>query len=503
MRQSPVKVSPARNPPKLDFFDKVAHDSGSVCHQKPAKWHTAAQAATIAGSYRRKGPTVKLKTEVDFKNARHPGKSRATGEPISGPVRFATSEQGLFLSVSPTGSKSWILRTKRDGVRLSRGFGQYPETSFDMAKREAWKFRSELAEGAVPETQIARARAMQTENVFEPFARRYHATLRPQFKNAKHSAQWLSTLETYVFPIIGQKVVHKLTVDDVLKCLTQPKARNGVVAPLWTAVHETATRVRQRIEAVVEAYDGITGLVQRNPATQRRIKQFLKSIPKRIRVKHHASIPHATVAPFMRELAVFRSESARALEFLIHTCTRTNEALGARWREFDLKAGVWTIPAERTKTQVDYRIPLSSPVLAMLKARKQGKPTDFIFRGGNSTDDKVEAFSGSAFLELSKPMRKTWGHFTPHGFRATFRTWASDTKAASFDICEMALGHAIGDDTVAAYQRGDMLEVRRELAEKWSAFLLSANVVPFKRPERVIPRKSAKAARPARMAKAA
>ena len=253
----------------------------------------------------------------------------------AGPGRHGDG-RGLFLYVKPSGTRSWVLRYQVQGRRRDLGLGAYPDVTLAMARERALEARRLIADGEDP---IAKKRQAKPKT-FKDAALELIEHKRPGWKNAKHAAQWISTLEAHVFPKIGQLQVAKVTTSDVIATLT----------PIWTKTPETANRVRQRIEAVLDYAAALGIRASDNPARWRGHLDHLLPKPAKIRaVKHHPALPHAEIAEFMANLSARQGVATRALTFTILTAARSGEVLGMRWNEVDLENGIWTIPADRMK----------------------------------------------------------------------------------------------------------------------------------------------------------
>ena len=238
-----------------------------------------------------------------------------------------------------------------------------------------------------------------------------------------------------------------------------------VLEPIWTTKAETAGRIRQRIEAVLDSATARGYRSGENPARWRgHLQNLLPALTKVRRVQHHPALPYTEIGAFMAELRKETGLAARALELLILTATRTTEAIAARWFEIDLEQKIWTIPAERIKAGREHRIPLSSAAVALLHQLAKTKVNEFVFPGRPG-----KPLSDGALLKLLKRMMGS--NLTTHGFRSTFRDWAAEQTNFPRDVAEMALSHAIGDKVEAAYRRGDLLEKRRRMMEAWAAFV--------------------------------
>ncbi len=367
----------------------------------------------------------------------------------AGPGRHGDG-RGLFLYVKPSGSRSWVLRYQVQGRRRDLGLGSFPDVTLAMARDRATEARRLIAEGEDPIAKKQQARP----KTFKDAALELIESKRPGWKNAKHAAQWTSTLETYAFPKIGQVQVAKIETADVIAALT----------PIWSTKPETANRVRQRVEAVLDYASALGIRTGDNPARWRGHLDHLLPKPTKVRaVKHHPALPHAEIADFMVQLQIREGVAARALGFTILTVARSGETRGATWAEIDLQAKTWTIPANRMKAGKEHRVPLSKTALALL--------------GGKRGDDKLifesEAKPGKQISDMSMTAvlrRMGRDDITVHGFRSTFRDWAGETTGFPREVIEAALAHGIKDKAEAAYARSDLFDKRRKLMEAWALF---------------------------------
>jgi integrase len=277
---------------------------------------------------------------------------------------------------------------------------------------------------------------------------------REGWTNAKHAAQWSTTLETYAYPKIGERDVASITTEDVL----------DVLKPIWSAKHETATRLRQRIEAVLTAAKVRNLRSGENPAAWRgHLQALLPAIAKTQRVKHHPALAWKDLPAFVSELRARNSISATALTFTILTACRTGEALGARWGEINLETALWTIPGARMKAKRPHRVALSPAVVKLLKTLPEGAGDKLIFPGAK----RDRPLSSMPMLQLLRGMRPG---LTVHGFRSTFRDWVGEATSYPRELAEHALAHVVSDATEAAYRRGDGLERRRKMMQDWADF---------------------------------
>lgn len=372
---------------------------------------------------------------------------------------------GLYCAASKSGAKSWRFVWRAGGKRREMGLGSFPAVTLAKARERAAEARAQLAGGVDP---IAARKAERPVPTFGEAADRLIADLGPQWRNAKHRAQWAMTLSTYCGAIRERKV-SEIETADVL----------AVLQPVWLAKPETAARLRGRIERVLDAARARDEREGENPARWRGHLDHLLPARQKLTRGHHAAMAYADLPAFVAELREREALAALALEFLILTAARSGEALGARWDEIDLDARVWTVPAARMKAGVAHRVPLTDRALAILEAVAplRGKG-DLVFPGQRPG----RPLSGMAFEMLLRRMGREG--VTPHGFRSTFRDWAAEETSFAREIAEQALAHTVGDATERAYRRGDALERRRQLMMAWAAHCEPAapgNVVPMRR----------------------
>lgn len=367
---------------------------------------------------------------------------------------------GLYLRVRG-GSSLWMCRFMQAGKAHEISLGAFSSLTLAAAVAQAADIRARLraGENVLPTRALNRAsepvEAPALPLTFRDVAERLWASMKPGWKNPKHAEQWISTLRTYAFPHLGGKPVAEVTTDDVLAALT----------PIWQSKHETATRVRQRIEAVLSAAKARGLRTGENPAAWRgHLDALLPTISKARRVEHHPAMPFAEVPAFMADLRKRSNMSAWALQFTILTAARTGEVIGARWPEFDLAAGLWVAPASRMKAGREHRVPLPVQALDLLRLMPRMDGSDAVFWGM-----RKPTISNMAMLELLRGMRPGT---TVHGFRSSFRDWAAECTSYPAEVVEMALAHAIQNQVEAAYRRGDLLDKRRELMREWAAYLI-------------------------------
>ncbi|MCU0433161.1 MAG: tyrosine-type recombinase/integrase [Bacteroidia bacterium] len=365
---------------------------------------------------------------------------------------------GLYLLIGDNEAKSWVLRMNVNGVRRDMGLGSFADLSLSAARDKARNIRQQIASGTNPieERKKKRHAAILQEAsaiTFEKACAEFLTTHKQKWKNAKHKSQWEATLKTYAYPVIGKIVVSEITLPHIIK----------ILEPIWTTKTETASRLRGRIETVL---DWAIVREYRNKDNPARWKGYLDKVlpsPKAIaKPVHHKAIPVAAVAAFFAQLQSNTSMSSKALQFLILTATRSNEVRGATWDEIDFEKKIWTIPAERMKAAKEHRIPLASQAIALLKSVPRHAREKYIFvapRGGQLSDMALTVF-----------MRRLNVDAVPHGFRSTFRDWVAEHTNYPNHVAEMALAHTISNKVEAAYRRGDLFDKRREMMNEWAGF---------------------------------
>lgn len=367
---------------------------------------------------------------------------------------------GLYLQVTERGAKTWIFRFMLMGRRRDMGLGALHTISLAEAREEARRCRQLVREGIDPidkrksERLAARAAALPAMT-FKQCAEAYIRAHEASWKNDKHTAQWTSTLTAYVYPMIGNLLVNAVDTGLVMK----------VLDPIWVAKTETASRVRGRIEVIL---DWATVRKYREGENPARWKGNLdKLLPARNKVQkpeHHSALPYDQISGYMKDLRGQDGVAARALEFAILTAARTGEVLAASWTEFDLEKRLWTIPAERMKAGREHRVPLSDAALAVLRRMQELGEQAYVFPGAR----KNRPLSTMALLMVLRRMKRT--DLTAHGFRSTFRDWAAEQTNFPSEVAEMALAHAVGSKVEAAYRRGDLFEKRQAIMDAWGLY---------------------------------
>lgn len=373
--------------------------------------------------------------------------------------------RGLYLKVGTSATedrpatKHWIFRYMLHGRPRHMGLGPVCDVSLAQARREAQACRELLRDHIDPiEARKARRAAALLDAAkamtFKECASAYIEAHKAGWRNEKHAAQWGATLETYAYPVLGDLAVQQVDVGLVLKA----------IEPIWATKTETATRVRGRIEAVLDWAKARGYREGENPARWRGHLQNILPNPSKVqRVQHHRALPYSEIRDFVASLKDQAGNAARALELLILTATRTGEIIGARWKEIDLAAKIWTIPPERMKGGREHRVSLSAEAIAVIEKMKD-KDTEFVFPGGRAK----HPLTNMAMLKLLDRMERA--DLTVHGFRSTFRDWAAELTNFPREVAEMVLAHTVGDKVEAAYRRGDLFEKRRRLMDAWATF---------------------------------
>ena len=356
---------------------------------------------------------------------------------------------GLYCKVFKGGSKSWVFMWSRNGKRREMGMGSVKDLSLANARIKAGKMRELVRSGKDPIAE----RKKQDEPTFLECALNYIEAHEKNWKNEKHIYQWRHTLTVYAKPLHHLRV-SQITTPDVL----------AVLKPIWMDKHETATRLRSRIEAVLDYATAMHWRSGMNPAIWRgNLKSLLPSISKAKRVVHHKAMDMDDIPAFMSELRGREANAARLVEFVILTACRSIEAREAIWSEFDLANGLWTIPKERMKAGREHIVPLSERALEIVQEQAELKRSEYIF----PYSDSLKPFSVNAPRALLKRMGRDE---TLHGFRATFKSWATDRTNVQREVIEMALAHKIGNDVEASYLRTSAIEKRRYLMQNWADY---------------------------------
>jgi integrase len=370
--------------------------------------------------------------------------------------------KNLYLQITKAGARSYLFRYKLafpGAKQREMGLGSFKELSLAAAREEAERFRKLVREGVDPIEHRRReredaARAAAARKTFKEVAESFLENNEGEWRNPKHRQQWRNTLATYAYPHIGDLFVNEITRAHIFDLLQ----------PIWTTKQETASRVRGRIERILDAARAEELYEGENPARWRgNLSARLPSPKKAHAVRHHPALPYDDLPAFMTELRKREGWSALALEFLILTAARSGEVRGARWEEFDLQRGEWIVPADRMKAGRAHRVPLSTTAQDIVSRLQNVRTGAFVFpapQGGQ--------FSDAALSALLRRMKRDT--ITVHGFRSTFRDWAAEQTSFPPEVAERALAHVNRDKVEAAYQRSDLFEKRRALMEAWASY---------------------------------
>jgi integrase len=375
--------------------------------------------------------------------------------------------------VSPTGAKRWLFLFRWRGKLKEMGLGSQSGLTLLEARDRATEARKLLGSGSNPiEARRASRASEETAKTFRQVAEELIASLSPGFRNEKHRKQWDTTLRTYAAPIWNKRVAEVDTADVL-----------AILQPIWNTKNETASRVRGRVERVLDAAAAKNLRSGNNPARWRGHLSLMLSARSKRRRKHHPALPYPEVPSFVAELRRREGMAALALEFTIFTAARTSEALGARWNEIDRAGRLWVVSIDRMKSERVHRVPLTERALAILdslgQARRDLRADGFIFEGQR----RGRPLSLMAMAMLLRRMGRD--NITVHGFRSSLRDWAGDETHFQREVAEAALAHVVGDESEQAYRRGDALAKRRALMQAWADYIESRtaeNIVPLTRP---------------------
>lgn len=393
-----------------------------------------------------------------------------------GPGRHADGE-GLYMLVDATGGRRWLLRTLIQGRRCDIGLGtvRFGDAELANVRERSRALRDVARAGGDPlaDRRADRAARIAVEaadaakrRTFREFADEYIEVKRTEWSNSKHAAQWSATLSAYVYPVFGDVPIPLVDTQHVVAALK----------PIWASKPETASRVRGRVAAILDAAKAMKLRSGDNPADWRGgLQASLPAQKKASRIVHHAALPYADVGAFMRDLDLQTGLAAIALRMAILTAARTGEVIGARWSELDLYGDrVWNVPAERMKAGKPHRVPLSDAVVRLLATLPRS--SDFVFPGPPTRDGMQRPMSNMSMLMVLRRMNRA--DVTVHGFRSTFRDWAGEQTGYPREVIEHALAHQLADAADAAYQRGDLLRKRRALMEDWGTFTSTVSPRP-------------------------
>ena len=365
---------------------------------------------------------------------------------------------GLHLRVS-AGHRGWVLRIKVGEARRDIGLGAYPGIGLAEAREKAREIHKLAKVGTDPlhlrkQQRSAILTQQASDKTFDWCVDAFIKAKAEEWRNPKHRQQWENTLASYCSPKLGKFAVRDIDLQHVLACLE----------PIWRTKNETASRLRGRIESVLDWATVRRYRTGDNPARWKGHLDKVLLAPSKIqKVKHHAAVPIDQMQAFITLLKTRDGYAARALEFAILTAARSGEVRGAKWAELDLDSGVWTVPAERMKAKKEHRVPLSKVVTELLQALPRIHGCNLVFPG-----NKGQPLSD---MSLTAVMRRMEVRAVPHGFRSTFRDWAGDRTQYARDLAEAALAHTLGNKTEEAYRRSDALEKRRQMMEDWANFI--------------------------------
>ena len=364
---------------------------------------------------------------------------------------------GLHLRVS-VGHRGWVLRLQVGDKRRDIGLGAYPTVGLFEARESARKIHDEARAGRVPvaprrRQHMALAAQAASEKNFHWCTGEFLRAKASEWRNDKHRQQWENTLETYAMPHLGHLNVSLIDLPHVLACLE----------PIWSTKNETASRLRGRIESVLDWATVRKYRIGENPARWKGHLDKVLAAPSKVqKVEHHRAVPVDDMPQFMAELRKRDGTAARALEFVILTAARSGEVRGATWSEIDEDTAIWIVPAERMKAGNEHRVPLSKAATDLLRQLPRFDGTDLLFPG-----TKRQPLSD---MTMTAVMRRMKMDAVPHGFRSTFRDWAGEKTHFPRELAEQALAHTLESKVEAAYRRGDALEKRREMMEDWARF---------------------------------
>ena len=372
---------------------------------------------------------------------------------------------GLYLQVTETGARSWLLVYRLFGKRREMGLGSFSDFKLAEARERARKYRQLVTDGIDPiehrRIEMAQRRQEAAQrHTFEQAATEYVNAHKSEWKNAKHRDQWTNTLKAYAYPSIGPRDVAHVTKAEIL----------AILSPLWTTKHETALRLKQRIHAVLDWAAAHDWRRNHNPALWDEIERALPRVSRARKAQHFVACPYADVPKVLKDVrASTATDPVKLLfELVVIAAVRSGEGRGARWSEFDLKAKTWTIPAERMKGKKEHRIPLSPRAVAIVKAARKLAPTnELLFPNG----------AGNPFSDMTlTALLRRLGHeaMTVHGFRSSFRDWSAEKTSHPREVVEFALAHAVEGKTEAAYFRSDLFERRRLLMTDWAKHCATA-----------------------------
>ena len=398
-------------------------------------------------------------------------------------------KDNLYLNITQSGTVNWCIIYDIDGKRKNIGMGPYhpKENNLASVRAKCDAYRLKIKQGVDPKVEEQQERDLKRkteahnkqlhENTFQKLAYDAYEQKRPTWNNPKHAKQWIQTLETYAFPLIGDMPIAQIDTNDI----------RAVLDPIWNKKPETADRVRGRMEAVI-ARAKVLGLrSDQNPATWRGHLKEIYPSPSKVKnakapseERHHPALPYDKISDFMEALSKSSGIGARALEMCILCATRTTETLKAKWDEIDFDEGIWEIPARRMKSKKAHKIPLSKEAIALLRKAQETQISDYIFPNLSTGKHLSQAGMSSVLNRLNKThywLDKQGRNITVHGFRSTFRDYIADKTNFDGAMAEHALAHKIPDQQVAAYQRTTMVDKRRAMMQTYADYALNTGAV--------------------------
>lgn len=377
------------------------------------------------------------------------------------------STPGLTLQVKVNGGKYWSFRYLSGDKRIDLSLGSYPTVSLRHARVQATAARAQLNDGEVPKSarQVRKEQELTSEAVpnsrvlFKDYAKQCIANKRAEWRNPKHAEQWFSTVEMYANPVIGDKPIDEVEMEDIL----------AILAPIWETKTVTANRLRGRIEWILASATTRKLRTGPNPATWKGLLETVLPKPGKIAKQvHHAALDYKQITSFMLALQNLDTVSALALEFLILNANRTGEVIGGLRSEVSID-GIWTIPGDRMKAGREHKVPLGERSLELLQiARAEDPSSDYMF----SIDGRP-----LSSMAMSMQLRRMGYKVTVHGFRSCFRDWVAEETMHSPEVAEKALAHTIGNKVEAAYRRGDLLQHRKRLMKDWESYCLTGRAI--------------------------
>ena len=369
---------------------------------------------------------------------------------------------GLRLRIGKNKNKSWSLRYQLAGKIREMGLGKYPIISLKDARKKTIQAKKIIYDGKDP-LEIKKERQLEKKKkiiTFQKISDEFIKDFQVEWSNKKHIQQWTNTLNTYASPIIGKLPIDKINSTYVCK----------ILKPIWITKHETASRVRQRLERIFSYCIARQFMKGPNPAAYKdNLQHLLPNVSKIISVKHHRSLDYNDVPDLINELQKLKTTSSYALTFLIATATRTNEVIGATWKEIDLKNKVWTIPAPRMKMRQEHAVPLNDTACYVLNIIQKHNSSDFIFLNNNK---KSHISNNNMRLLLKNNFPEFFKKTVPHGFRSSFRDWAEENHNFSSRAVELCLAHSNKNKVEKAYLRSDLFSKRQSIMHEWNKYLI-------------------------------